>query len=192
LSFFNELKRRKVIRVGTAYALGAWLVAQVTEMSAESFGAPEWVMQMLLIVLAIGLPVTLVLAWAFELTPAGIKRDSEVEPGTRSSGGTLNKLLLGLLVTALAYFIWESRFQTPTGSSGVADTTVSQDTEAAATEELEKSIAVLPFENFSGNEADRSRAATGTYAKLVRSWVCGQCSKAACSVQATRYASLPS
>jgi TolB-like protein/Tfp pilus assembly protein PilF len=124
-------------------------------MSAESFGAPEWVMQMLLVILAIGLPVTLVLAWSFELTPAGIKRDSEVEPGARSSGGTLNKLLLGLLVTALTYFIWESRFQTPTDSTGVTNTTASQNTEADAAEELEKSIAVLPFENFSTSDSDQ-------------------------------------
>jgi len=75
-SFFTELKRRHVFKVAAAYAVTAWLVAQAAEFLLESFAAPAWVVQVLIIVLALGFPIAIVLAWAFELTPDGIQRDS--------------------------------------------------------------------------------------------------------------------
>jgi len=157
MSLFEELKRRKVFRVGIAYTISAWLVAQVAELVADSFSAPEWFMKMLLVVLLIGLPVALVMAYAFELTSEGLKRDSEVDPDNRTSGRVINRVVVGLLVVALGYFVWESRFRDasiievsePTVAPAVAEITEEQDLPA------DKSIAVLPFENFSGNEADQ-------------------------------------
>jgi hypothetical protein len=77
LSLFKELKRRKVFTVGIAYLLIAWLFAQVLQLVFESFGTPEWMIKTALVLLAVGFPLALFLAWAYELTPDGIKRDHE-------------------------------------------------------------------------------------------------------------------
>jgi hypothetical protein len=77
--FFNELKRRNVVRVGIAYVLIAWLIAQVAELALDSFDAPAWVIKAVLLLLALGLPVALFFAWAFELTPDGIKKEKDVD-----------------------------------------------------------------------------------------------------------------
>jgi len=69
LSFFNELKRRNVFKVGIAYVIIAWLVAQVLQLVFDSFGTPEWVMKTVLVLLATGVPLVLFFAWAFEMTP---------------------------------------------------------------------------------------------------------------------------
>jgi hypothetical protein len=74
LSLFNELKRRKVFRVAIGYGVAAWLVAQVAALVADSFLAPVWVMQMIITLLIVGLPISLILSWAFDLTADGIKR----------------------------------------------------------------------------------------------------------------------
>ena len=78
MSFFNELKRRKVFTVGIAYVLIAWLVAQILQLVFESFGTPDWAIKTVLVLLAAGLPFALFFAWAYEITPEGIKRDKEV------------------------------------------------------------------------------------------------------------------
>jgi TolB-like protein/Flp pilus assembly protein TadD len=74
-SFFTELRRRHVFKVAAAYVVTGWVVAQAAEFLLESFGAPQWVLQTLIILLVLGFPIALVLAWAFELTPAGLERD---------------------------------------------------------------------------------------------------------------------
>jgi len=79
LSIFKELKRRKVFRVGIAYLFIAWLVAQVLQLVFESFGTPDWAIKTVLVLLAAGFPLALFLAWAYEITPEGIKRDHEVD-----------------------------------------------------------------------------------------------------------------
>jgi TolB-like protein/Flp pilus assembly protein TadD len=140
-SLFNELKRRNVFRVTAAYAVVAWLVAQIADVGLESFGAPDWVMRTLLLLLLIGLPIATVLAWAFEMTPDGVRRDSDVsagQPATRSSGRKLDFVIIACLAIALAYFVYESRQGDSTGSQVVFD----------------KSIAVLPFINIGGNAED--------------------------------------
>ena len=150
MSFFDELKRRKVIRVGLAYLVAAWLIAQVAELVAESFGAPTWFMQMLLVLLALGLPLALFLSWAFDLTPQGLVRDADVTPAVAAkSSHLLSGVTIVLLVLALGYFVWESRWaERDPGATGEQST--------AAVEEpgIGNSIAVLPFENFSGDPAD--------------------------------------
>ena len=74
MSLFNELKRRKVFRVAITYVVGAWVIAQVADLVADNFNAPDWVMQMIITLLIVGLPISLLLSWAFELTADGIRR----------------------------------------------------------------------------------------------------------------------
>ena len=76
MSLIAELKRRNVFRVGVAYVIGAWVIVQVADLVLENIEAPDWVMQAIMLVLAIGLPLALILAWAYEITPEGVKSDS--------------------------------------------------------------------------------------------------------------------
>lgn len=89
MSLFNELKRRKVLKVGIGYTLIAWLIAQVLQLVFESFGTPDWVIKTVLVLLASGLPIALILAWAFEMTPEGLKREKDLP---RSQPLTLNTI----------------------------------------------------------------------------------------------------
>jgi hypothetical protein len=81
MSLIAELKRRNVFRVGVAYAIVTWLLIEVASVVLPTFKAPEWVMQVFTFLLILGFPVALVFAWAFELTPEGIKRETDVYPG---------------------------------------------------------------------------------------------------------------
>jgi hypothetical protein len=88
MSFFNELKRRNVVRVGIAYVVVGWLVMQFADVVLDNIDVPGWVFQVIMLLLAIGLPLVLVFAWAFEVTPDGIKKEKDVEgsrPGTNLS-----------------------------------------------------------------------------------------------------------
>ena len=87
MSLFAELKRRNVIKVAVAYIVTSWLVAQVAQLAAESFVAPEWVMKMFITLLALGFPFAIIFAWAFEMTPEGIKKEKDVD---RSQSITLS------------------------------------------------------------------------------------------------------
>lgn len=154
MSFFEELKRRKVIRVGIAYAIGAWLLLQLTEVLSELLDLPSTLGPIVVGVVLAGFPVVIVLAWVFELTAEGIKRDSDVAPGERSSGKFINALVIVLLAAALGYFVWESRFQGAGEDVPGTSTMTNAMGEAVETTRIGRSIAVLPFENFSGNPED--------------------------------------
>ena len=79
MSFFSELKRRNVFRVGIAYAVVAWLVMQFADVVLNNITAPGWVFQAIMLLLAIGFPVVLVFAWAFEMTPEGLKKEKDID-----------------------------------------------------------------------------------------------------------------
>jgi TolB-like protein/Tfp pilus assembly protein PilF len=165
MSFINELKRRNVFRVGIAYVIAAWLIAQVAALALESFAAPAWVIKTVLFLLALGFPLALLLAWAFELTPEGIKRDSsdgsDVAARGRSTRG-LDQLIILVLVLAVAYFSYDKFVLSPGANEDAADTAAVSDATdksdpqmAAEKEAAQPSIAVLPFVNMSddpGNE----------------------------------------
>ena len=142
--FFDELKRRNVFRVGVAYVIVAWLTAQVTELALDSFAAPDWVIKTVLFLLIIGFPLALIFAWAFEVTPEGIKRDSEVDRDksiTRQSGRKLDFVIIGALVVALGYFVITRDSSPPREQSfdlAILDRPM---------------VAVLPFANTSGDSA---------------------------------------
>jgi len=166
LSFINELQRRNVFRVAIVYTITAWVIAQVTELAADSFLAPDWVMKMTITVLILGLPVSLIMAWAFELTPAGLRRESGAEPVTPTTPARTNKFdrsIIIALLLALAYIAFDKLVldaQREVALPGIDKQQSSQDLHSQA--QLEESpntdhqsIAVLPFVNMSeevGNE----------------------------------------
>lgn len=144
-SLINELKRRNVFRVGAAYVVVAWLVAQAGDLLADNLSFPEWFMPMLLAMLALGLPIALFLAWAFELTPDGVKKTEEVDRDasiTPSTGRRLNYFIIAALTLAVLLLLGDRLLEpiAPTGAAGKGDD---------ASAQLEKSIAVLPFSNLS-------------------------------------------
>lgn len=126
MSLFSELKRRKVFRVGIAYIVASWLIAQVAALVADTYLAPVWVMQMIVTLLIVGLPISLILSWAFDLTADGIKRadDGEIEDSLIVSNKSIFALVVGLFVALAVFFyvVWPRD---------------------------DRSIAVLPFEDIS-------------------------------------------
>lgn len=136
MSFFAELKRRNVIRVGIAYAVVAWVLAQIAEFAFENFGAPDWVLKSVVVVLLLGLPLVLIFAWAYEMTPEGIKREREVDRSqsiTPQTGRKLDRMIIAVLLVALGWFAWD-KFGSSTDSEPL------QPAESVAA-----SVAVLPF-----------------------------------------------
>ncbi len=101
-SFFSELKRRNIYKVAVVYAITGWVLAQIASIAANTFGAPSWVMKMIITVILLGFPISLIITWAFEITPNGVKRTQtdqeiqQVEEGTFWVGiGLVTVLLLG-------------------------------------------------------------------------------------------------
>src|SRR5437773_7677771 len=84
-TFLTELKRRKVYRVAVAYAIVAWLLIQAASILFPTFEAPPWVMKIFVAVILLGFPAVLILSWAFEITPEGIKLESEIAPNESMS-----------------------------------------------------------------------------------------------------------
>jgi len=101
LSLINELKRRSVFKVTIAYALVAWLVAQLAEFATTTFGAPDWVLRTFVVLLLLGFPIAIVFAWAFDMTPSGLKKASADKPATSVPKGT-NWIVMTLLGVVLA------------------------------------------------------------------------------------------
>jgi len=163
VSLFNELKRRNVFRVGIAYAVASWVLLQVVDLVFEYITAPAWIMQVFMLALAIGLPLVLILAWVFELTPEGIKLESAIDP-TQSvapqTGRKLDRVIIVFLVLAVTILLAD-RFRTSEKGSGSISQDTSLSTEIAVAEKLnltpvqnDKSIAVLPLVNRSVQPED--------------------------------------
>src|SRR5256714_6267362 len=86
-NFFAELKRRNVYKVAVAYAVVAWLSIQAASILVPTFEAPSWVMKVIVMAVALGFPIAVIFAWAFELTPEGIKHAEDVDPLSASTQG---------------------------------------------------------------------------------------------------------
>jgi TolB-like protein len=157
-SFFGELKRRNVVRVGAAYIIVGWVVVQIAQVLFEAFGTPDWVIKTVIVLIAIGFPFVLLFAWAFEITPDGVKKTRDVDLSssiTPSTGKRLNLVIIASLVIALGYFIWER--QAPDNVSMPAEETTTAISEpvpvpAETVAERPRSIAVLPFLNMSSDD----------------------------------------
>src|SRR5438093_8183432 len=100
-NFFAELKRRNVYKVAVAYAVISWLCVQATSLLFVTFEAPPWAMKIFIVAVALGFPIALVLAWAFELTPEGIKRAEDVLPNASIRGKIGRKLVAITAVLAV-------------------------------------------------------------------------------------------
>jgi TolB-like protein/Tfp pilus assembly protein PilF len=154
MNLITELKRRNVIRVGIAYLVGAWLLAQAADLVLDVMGAPDIILQSLVAILALGFIPAVIFAWAFELTPEGIKRESEVnrtESITNITAKKLDFVTIGMLVAVLAVVAID-RFLPSSESSGeriAAEQPTEQAQASAQPEPSGKSIAVLPFVNMS-------------------------------------------
>jgi hypothetical protein len=136
-NFFAELKRRNVYKVAIAYGVVAWLLLQAASILFPTFEAPPWTMKVFVAVIALGFPIALVLAWAFELTPEGIKRAEDVDVNksiTRKTGRKLDFFIIAVLLLVIGILLFQRLH--PNVSPAVSSS-------------LEKSIAVLPFENLS-------------------------------------------
>ena len=147
-TFFTELKRRKVYRVAVAYAIVAWLLIQAASILFPTFEAPLWVMKVFVTAVILGFPVALILAWAFELTPEGIRRAEEVAPReskTPKAGRKWTAIIVAAAVLAAALLAFQF---TRTRSSATAELPK----QSAPTASVDKSVAVLPFENLSSDK----------------------------------------
>lgn len=154
--FFEELKRRNVVRVGIAYLTGAWLFAQLVTVLGDLVALPDWVGPAVLIVLAIGFFVAVMLAWFYELTGQGLKTEAQLQSDPslrRVSDRYLNYTIIALLAIALGYFIWESRFRVEESpDSGIM------------------SVAVMPFDDLSPGK-DQAWFAAGMTDELMNALV---------------------
>jgi len=160
--FFDELKRRNVVRVGIAYLVVGWIVFQIGEVMFPTFGTPDWVFKTIILVIAVGFPFALIFAWAFEITPDGVKKTRDVNVAasvTATTGKKLNYIIIAALVIALGYFIWER--QVPTDSPAHRPYSVAepgtaveatQSDESVEEEAPKRSIAVIPFVNMSSDK----------------------------------------
>ncbi len=137
-----------------------WVLAQIAEFAFENFGAPDWVLKTIVVVLLLGLPLALFFAWAFEITPDGVKREKDVDRSQSITGNTgrkLDRLIIAALALALAYFFWTGqRGDEPLDSAESA--AVAEAAKAAEVEQQPaagpnaRSIAVLPFVNMSSDK----------------------------------------
>jgi len=145
MAFFAELKRRNVVRVGIAYVVVAWLLAQVADLALGAFGAPDWVLRSFLILLGLGLPLALFFSWVFEVTPEGIRREKEVDRSvsiTRQTGRKLDRAIIVILGVAVAMLLTKEFYFDRTGDAATEVVTTAG----------RQSIAVLPFVNMSGDD----------------------------------------
>jgi TolB-like protein/Tfp pilus assembly protein PilF len=156
MTLLTELKRRNVIRMAGLYLVGAWLITQVSSTVLPMFDAPAWLPRAIVILLAIAFVPAMVFAWVFELTPEGIKRESDIERResiTPQTGRRMDRMIIVVLLLALAYFgfdkfVLESRRE----SALIATTTAAVKATSVGvlpTETDDKSIAVLPFADLS-------------------------------------------
>src|SRR5210317_2654508 len=106
MSFFNELKRRNVFKVGVAYSVACWLLLQIIDLVLENINAPDWVMQVFMLGLAVGFPIAIIIAWAFEVTPDGVKLQKEVDRSrsiNRQTAHQLNRGIIMILSVAIVF-----------------------------------------------------------------------------------------
>ena len=145
-NFFAELKRRNVYKVAVAYLVVAWLLVQAGSILFPTFEAPAWVMKVFVAIVMLGFPIALVIAWAFEMTPDGMKRTENVSPNEvipQWSARKFAALIVTIALLAAGLFLFQMLRSKSMAPARLAASTA-----------LEKSIAVLPFLNESGNPGD--------------------------------------
>src|SRR5882672_1120493 len=160
MNFFAELKRRNVYKVAVAYAVVAWLLIQAASIFLPAFDAPSWMMKIFIIVIIFGFPVALIFSWAFEITPEGIKLESEIEPSKsikRRTGRKIVAVTIALAVIAAGLFVYQ--LVQPQVGTSLRDVRSDSAKDKGRLGEPSlpapnKSIAVLPFVNMSADKND--------------------------------------
>lgn len=153
MSFWGQLKRRKMVQVAAVYAVVAWLLVQIVVAIKAPLNLPGWMDTFVIVCLGIGFPITLIISWAFDVTPEGLVRDS----GTRapSGGRTIEYVLIGLLLVAVGWLSYRLELVTPTpttasaASSAVPVAPAPSASPSADASRLPNSVAVLPFASLS-------------------------------------------
>ncbi|MCH7893317.1 MAG: tetratricopeptide repeat protein [Proteobacteria bacterium] len=156
-SFIQELKRRNVFRVAAIYVIVSWLLMQIGDVMFPALHLPEWTTTMLVAFLLLGFPIAVILAWAYEVTPAGVKRTKDIEPGesvTHITGRKIDFIIIAVLAVAVVFLIAKVWFEDDTAPPGIASIP-------------DKSIAVLPFANISAAEENAEFFAAGVHDELL-------------------------
>jgi hypothetical protein len=143
--FFAELKRRNVYRAAVLYGMSAWLIAQITTQIFPFFNVPNSAVRFVIIALALGFPIAMALAWIYELTPAGLVRTEDVDSATqRQFGRKVDFVIIGVLLLEIAILVYQRLPFRAESAEAIP----------------EKSVAVLPFVNFSEEKANALDGAT--------------------------------
>jgi TolB-like protein/Flp pilus assembly protein TadD len=129
--FFEEVQRRKVYRVAVAYIIAAGFIIQISSATFPAWDLPTWSLRLVIVFLLIGFPISLILAWAYDVTPQGIQATPKAPTGTHRRRNVILLVATGVIVSATAGFFVLPRL---------------------SAQRLDKSLAVLPFENFSDNK----------------------------------------
>jgi len=162
MSFWGELKRRNVYKVGVAYAIVAWLLIQGAAIVSPALQLPKWTLSFVIVILIIGFPLILLFAWAFEITPEGIRRTKEVplhESITHITGRKLNYIVTSLLVLAVAFIMFDKFYIDRRA-------TLTEQVSVSGEAKVKKTIAVLPFVNMS-SDPDQEYFADGLSEELI-------------------------
>ena len=162
MSLFEELKRRNVFRVTVAYIVASWVLLQVADLVLDAIKAPDWVIQAMLMFVVLGFIATVIIAWAYEMTPEGIKRESEVERDdsiTHKTAAKLDRITIGLLVAVVAIMLVERFVLTAPEPAAPQQVQATEPVEKSTPGEMqqataENSIAVLPFVAMSSGDDD--------------------------------------
>ena len=182
MSFWDQLKRRQVFKVGAAYLIVAWLIVQVVSVLSDPLSLPDRFDTVVVVLLAVGFPIALILAWAYEITPEGVKAASNVEAAdsVHLAGQRFNYVITGLLVVAVAFMAVDTYVlddvgepvavqQNVSGSAGSPGATPLTG-QTAALRSLPKSVAVIPFENLSP-DPDNAFFAMGIHEEILNQLV---------------------
>lgn len=158
MSLYTELKRRNVFKVAIVYSAVAWLLLQVSDTLGPALHLPEWFVSAVAFLLILGFPVAVIFAWAFELTPEGLKAEAKADPAALvagKSGNRLNHIVIAALVLALGYFVLDKvvlNSDRESAGTPAADQVAVQQAVESESENTDNSIAVLPFVNMSSDE----------------------------------------
>jgi len=178
MNFFNELKRRNVFRVAAAYIIVGWLLLQVSDTLVPALYLPGWFHSGVAFLLIIGFPIAVIFAWAFEMTPEGLKKEKDVDPDqsmANVTGKKLNNVISIVLVLALGYLVFDKFVLGPKRDAALLETVLStvqqdpDDKDVPAKDNVpdRKSIAVLPFQNRSANEENAEFFSDGVHDELL-------------------------
>lgn len=178
MSVFSELYQRHVFKVAVAYAVIAWLLLQISDVLLPALQLPDWTVTLVAVLLVLGFPVALLLSWAYDIVPGGVKRTEQVAGGTATTRGpsrTIDFVIIGVLTLALGFVVFNYVLVDEGEAPEIAAETapvvpVTTDLEPAAAEEdgtrLPNSVAVLPLENLSP-DPDNAYFAAGMHEEIL-------------------------